>query len=114
MAKFPLFSDKEDFTGWYNKVLSVLATPKCSTLYDHETNDVVPEDKADPAISNLLYSNLVLIISGEAQILCSQNPPSGEGVLYLKALKDTYKQTFLDMMSLQKATELARPMRKST
>jgi len=112
--RFPKFSGKpkEDFTTWYNQVLSVLATPKWSKLYDDATEEPIEETDAPPDLSKKLYMKLVLALDGEAQLVMMSKPHlRGKGLSYLKTLKTTYKRVLSDPQSIIKEQEFARPIR---
>ena len=92
-TKFPKLSgkSKNEFRLWYDQVLSILASPGWSKLFDITNQSPVPEDNADPALSAKLYMSLKLCLNGDAQkIMLKKKGLNGKGLIFLQTLKNAY------------------------
>jgi len=112
--RFPKFNGKQkEFDGWYNQILSILSTPKWSSLYDFQEQDVIDEDLASPALSQNLYSKLVLCLSDDAEkVMRTKHHLRGQGIKFLQTIKSTFKRTLTSTELMKLESDFARPQRK--
>ena len=110
--KFPIFNgeDLNEFTSWYNNILSILASSGWNDLYDPIEDSTIEESKAqqDPKLTALsadLYSYLHVAMKKDAQTLMEDKTElRGKGLLFLKTLFKIYnvKLTSGELMAKEK------------
>jgi len=92
-TKFPKLAgkSKNEFRLWYDQILSILASPGWSPLFDITTQSPVNEENANPSLSAKLYMSLKLCLNGDAQkIMMKKKGLNGKGITFLKTLKNAY------------------------
>jgi len=95
-TKFPKLSgkSKNEFKLWYDQILSILASPGWSPLFDIVNQTPIQETNADPGLSSKLYMSLKLCLNGDAQkIMMKKKGLNGKGLLFLQTIKNAYDTT---------------------
>ena len=112
-TKFPIFNgdDINEFTSWYNNILSILASTGWNELYNSGEDRPITETTAqqDPKLTSLsadLYSYLHVAMKKDAQTLMEDKTElRGKGLLFLQTLYQTYnvKLASGELMATEKA-----------
>jgi len=95
-TKFPKLSgkSKNEFKLWYDQILSILASPGWSPLFDTINQIPIQETHANPGLSSKLYMSLKLCLNGDAQkIMMKKKGLNGKGLIFLQTLKNAYDTT---------------------
>ena len=119
--KFPSFNgdDIDEFTSWYNNILSILASTGWNALYDSANDSPIDETTAqlDTKLTSLsadLYSYLHVAMKKDAQTLMEDKTElRGKGLLFLQTLYQTYQVKLASGELMAKEKEYANVFRRN-
>ena len=94
--RFPKFSGKSstEFHSWYDSVLSILSAPQWQSVYKDLPNKILhTNEDIDPNLSSKLFSYLSpSMADGAKTLMMTKKLAWGKGLLYLKILKQPYRE----------------------
>jgi len=118
LTKFPTFQGKSstEFRTWYDKILSILATPPWTPVFSNiQSKQLHTDDSISPDLSSKLYSKLRTAMTGNAEkVMMSKPEVWGKGLLYLSTIKSTYQEILQRGDVLKKREEFSALMQKPT
>ena len=116
LTKFPTFQGKSstEFRTWYDKILSILATPPWTPVFsDIQSQQLHTDESISPDLSSKLYSKLRTAMTGNAEkVMMSKPEVWGKGLLYLFTIKSTYQEILQRGDVLKKREEFSALMQK--
>ena len=117
LTKFPAFTGKSstEFRTWYDKILSILATPPWTSVFQDVNEKLLhTDDMISSDLSSKLYSKLRTSLTGNAEkVMMSKPEVWGKGLLYLATLKVTYQEKLQRGDILRKREEFSAMMQTS-
>ena len=116
--KFPKFSGKshKEFQSWYDSVLAILAAPQWQAVFkDLELKLLHTDAEIDDKLSAKLYSYLSPAMSDNAKtLMMTKRHAWGKGLLYLKILRQTYREPLQTADVLDKHREYLTSFQKES